>query len=75
MFLTFYDLHLMFNFGVDNDKGYTTLHEEAVRIFTALQGSLESIPDPLPIIQVFNLFCLQSWIYESCKNKGIGVCL
>ncbi|KAJ8025311.1 Unconventional myosin-X [Holothuria leucospilota] len=35
----------------NNDKGYTTLHEEAIRIFTALQGSLESIPDPLPIIQ------------------------
>nr|XP_054766992.1 unconventional myosin-X-like [Lytechinus pictus] len=33
------------------DKGYSTLQDEAVKIFPALQGSLDNVPDPLPLIQ------------------------
>lgn len=32
------------------DKGYTTLQDEAIKIFNSLQ-QLESVPDPVPIIQ------------------------
>ncbi|XP_071955935.1 unconventional myosin-X-like isoform X3 [Antedon mediterranea] len=32
------------------DKGYTTLQDEAVKIFNVLQGS-EQLPDPMPVIQ------------------------
>ncbi|XP_072179526.1 unconventional myosin-X-like [Diadema setosum] len=35
----------------DMEKGYSTLQEEAVKIFPALQGSLDNVPDPLPLIQ------------------------
>lgn len=32
------------------DKGYTTLQDEAIKIFNSLQ-QLESVSDPIPIIQ------------------------
>lgn len=35
---------------VQKEKGYTTLQDEAVRIFNSLQ-EIETVPDPVPIIQ------------------------
>ncbi|XP_066543583.1 unconventional myosin-X [Amia ocellicauda] len=32
------------------DKGYTTLQEEAIKVFNSLQH-MESVPDPVPLIQ------------------------
>ena len=37
-------------FLVLKDKGYTTLQDEAIKIFNSLQ-QLESMSDPIPIIQ------------------------
>lgn len=39
-----------FLFAVLKDKGYTTLQDEAIKIFNSLQ-QLESMSDPIPIIQ------------------------
>lgn len=39
-----------FLFVVLKDKGYTTLQDEAIKIFNSLQ-QLESMSDPIPIIQ------------------------
>ncbi|PKU48603.1 unconventional myosin-x [Limosa lapponica baueri] len=39
-----------FSFVVLKDKGYTTLQDEAIKIFNSLQ-QLESMSDPIPIIQ------------------------
>lgn len=36
--------------AVLKDKGYTTLQDEAIKIFNSLQ-QLESVSDPIPIIQ------------------------
>lgn len=38
------------SFVVLKDKGYTTLQDEAIKIFNSLQ-QLESMSDPIPIIQ------------------------
>ncbi|XP_028593797.2 unconventional myosin-X isoform X2 [Podarcis muralis] len=38
------------NLNVLKDKGYTTLQDEAIKIFNSLQ-QLESVSDPIPIIQ------------------------
>ncbi|XP_025021612.1 unconventional myosin-X isoform X2 [Python bivittatus] len=38
------------NLNMLKDKGYTTLQDEAIKIFNSLQ-QLESVPDPIPIIQ------------------------
>ncbi|CAJ0945492.1 unnamed protein product [Ranitomeya imitator] len=38
------------NLNLLKDKGYTTLQDEAIKIFNSLQ-QLESLPDPVPIIQ------------------------
>uniref|UniRef100_A0A8C8SUW9 Myosin X n=1 Tax=Pelusios castaneus TaxID=367368 RepID=A0A8C8SUW9_9SAUR len=38
------------NLNVLKDKGYTTLQDEAIKIFNSLQ-QLESMSDPIPIIQ------------------------
>uniref|UniRef100_A0A8C5R427 Uncharacterized protein n=1 Tax=Leptobrachium leishanense TaxID=445787 RepID=A0A8C5R427_9ANUR len=38
------------NLNLQKEKGYTTLQDEAVRIFNSLQ-EIESVPDPVPIIQ------------------------
>ncbi|XP_075170992.1 unconventional myosin-X [Anomaloglossus baeobatrachus] len=38
------------NLNLLRDKGYTTLQDEAIKIFNSLQ-QLESLPDPVPIIQ------------------------
>lgn len=38
------------SFEVLKDKGYTTLQDEAIKIFNSLQ-QLESMSDPIPIIQ------------------------
>ncbi|KAK9403613.1 unconventional myosin-X [Crotalus adamanteus] len=38
------------NLNMLRDKGYTTLQDEAIKIFNSLQ-QLESLPDPIPIIQ------------------------
>ncbi|XP_063154832.1 unconventional myosin-X [Candoia aspera] len=38
------------NLNLLKDKGYTTLQDEAIKIFNSLQ-QLESVPDPIPIIQ------------------------
>ncbi|XP_077303906.1 unconventional myosin-X-like isoform X2 [Lithobates pipiens] len=36
--------------SLQKEKGYTTLQDEAVRIFNSLQ-EIETVPDPVPIIQ------------------------
>ncbi|XP_063789862.1 unconventional myosin-X-like [Pseudophryne corroboree] len=38
------------NLNLQKDKGYTTLQDEAVRIFNSLQ-EIETVPDPVAIIQ------------------------
>ncbi|XP_059823439.1 unconventional myosin-X-like [Hypanus sabinus] len=38
------------NTGLQKDRGYTSLQDEAVRIFQSLQ-ELETVADPIPIIQ------------------------
>ncbi|XP_039610827.1 unconventional myosin-X isoform X2 [Polypterus senegalus] len=38
------------NLNLLKDKGYTTLQDEAIKIFNSLQ-QMESVPDPVPIIQ------------------------
>ncbi|OCT60969.1 unconventional myosin-X isoform X2 [Xenopus laevis] len=38
------------NLNLQKEKGYTTLQDEAVRIFNSLQ-EIETVPDPVPIIQ------------------------
>uniref|UniRef100_A0A4W3J5L3 Unconventional myosin-X-like n=1 Tax=Callorhinchus milii TaxID=7868 RepID=A0A4W3J5L3_CALMI len=38
------------NYNLQKEKGYTTLQDEAVRIFNSLQ-ELETVADPVPIIQ------------------------
>lgn len=44
--LPYGDIHL----NLLKDKGYTTLQDEAIKIFNSLQ-QIESVPDPIPIIQ------------------------
>ncbi|XP_032075239.1 unconventional myosin-X [Thamnophis elegans] len=69
------------NLNILRDKGYTTLQDEAIKIFNSLQ-QLESVPDPVPIIQGIlqtghdlrplrdELYC--QLIKQTCKVPNAG---
>ncbi|KAG8133190.1 hypothetical protein E2320_011001 [Naja naja] len=69
------------NLNILRDKGYTTLQDEAIKIFNSLQ-QLESVPDPIPIIQGIlqtghdlrplrdELYC--QLIKQTCKVPNTG---